>query len=673
MGSPSAQSNSLVGSLLGKDYKVLDQIGAGGMAVVYLVEHQTLLKRFAAKVLSPEHASNDEARARFTQEAHAASHLDHENIVTISDFGTTPDNRPFYVMELLRGQTLADRLEDGPMKIEDVVAVSVPVARALAHAHAEGVIHRDVKPENVFLVQRSQGRWAVKVLDFGIAKVTSNPALTKMGQALGSPMFMAPEACRGDDVDQRADLYSFGILLYVMLTGRVPFQDESLLKVLQMQVSSPVPPLRQFNAEVSPEIEAVVLRALAKNPDDRYPSMDALLMDLQAVLPEGSDSVLIQAQFGKSAHDTPFPGQSLRMMAVSSQRLMIGDQDAAKQLAATTPTTTPLPSASPSKRMPAAPAQGSKRGLFIGLAVVAVLAAGGAFAYTQMQGSGEGTARAAAPVAPIDQPIVANDPTPPRPRVVGPAVDPVVTDPVPVPVETVATGTPKVTETATAGAATVKVKPPVVTPPKTTKQTQQTQQTQRVPTVEMPTNGSATRSGSGSAVAPSGTGSAVKPPTVPAISVAPVVPKETPRVVPPGSGSATPPVVTPVITPKVTPPVVAAPVTGSMDATPTIASLDVNGPLPNSVVRRSVERALPALRTCYRTAAKAKGSTPPATVTLSFEVDESSAATNVSGSGAKDMGTLLGCAKGAIGRLQTQQAPDVGTVNVAVTISFRPL
>jgi serine/threonine protein kinase len=174
----SAQTNSLVGEMLGKDYRVLEQIGMGGMAVVYLVEHQTLQKRFAAKVLSPEHAESEEARARFAQEAHSASQLDHENIVTISDFGVTADQRPFFVMELLRGRTLDMRLEEGPMSIEEVVAVSVPVARALAHAHAEGVIHRDVKPENVFLVQRSQGRWTVKVVDFGIAKVSVNPKLT---------------------------------------------------------------------------------------------------------------------------------------------------------------------------------------------------------------------------------------------------------------------------------------------------------------------------------------------------------------------------------------------------------------------------------------------------------------------------------------------------------------
>src|SRR5215510_12911228 len=259
------RADPLIGAMLGKDYRVLEQIGAGGMAVVYLVEHQTLLKRFAAKVLSAELASSMEARARFTQEAHAASQLDHENIVTISDFGITADQRPFFVMELLRGQTLDQRLGDGPMSIEEVVAVAVPVARALAHAHHEGIVHRDVKPENIFLVQRSQGRWGVKVVDFGIAKTPINPKLTNMNETLGSPLFMAPEMIRGEDdaVDQRTDVYSFGVLLYLMLCGRLPFYDENLLKVMQMHLSSQPPPPRSINRALPSALADIVERALA--------------------------------------------------------------------------------------------------------------------------------------------------------------------------------------------------------------------------------------------------------------------------------------------------------------------------------------------------------------------------------------------------------------------------
>ncbi len=283
------RTDPLIGTTLGKNYRVLERIGTGGMAAVYLVEHHTLLKRFAAKVLSSDLASSLEARARFTQEAHAASQLDHENIVTISDFGVTADQRPFFVMELLRGQTLDQRLAEGAMSIEEVVAVAVPVARALAHAHAEGIVHRDVKPENIFLVQRSQGRWGVKVVDFGIAKTPINPKLTNMNETLGSPLFMAPEMIRGEDdkVDQRTDVYSFGVLLYLMLCGRLPFSDENLLKVMQMHLASPVPPPRTINPALPIPLAHVVERALAKHPDDRYPSMEALLIDLEIALPSG--------------------------------------------------------------------------------------------------------------------------------------------------------------------------------------------------------------------------------------------------------------------------------------------------------------------------------------------------------------------------------------------------
>ncbi|MEO8701116.1 MAG: protein kinase [Kofleriaceae bacterium] len=314
----SLDNDVLVGTVLGKDYRVDEPIGVGGMAIVYQVEHLTLHKQFAAKVLSRELAANLEARARFTQEAHAASQLDHENIVSISDFGVTNDQRPYFVMELLRGQTLDQRIAEGPLTLEQVIAISVPVGRALAYAHNEGIVHRDVKPENIFLVQRTQGRFGIKVVDFGIAKTPANKRLTQMGQTLGSPLYMAPEACRGEEVDHRADIYSFGILLYQMLCGRVPFSDPSLLKVLQLQVKQPLPPPCEVNPELAPELGLVIERALAKSADERYLSMEALLRDLEAATPPGTDRLLIDVQSGMTAalRATPFPASSQRMPAV---------------------------------------------------------------------------------------------------------------------------------------------------------------------------------------------------------------------------------------------------------------------------------------------------------------------------------------------------------------------
>jgi serine/threonine protein kinase len=363
----------LVGTMLGKDYRVIEPIGFGGMAVVYLVEHQTLRKRFAAKVLSVELAASFEARARFNQEAHAAAQLDHENIVSISDFGVTVDQRPFFVMELLRGQTLDQRVAQAPMSIEEIVAVAVPVARALAHAHAEGIIHRDVKPENVFLVQRSQGRFGVKVVDFGIAKTPVNTKLTKMGETLGSPMFMSPEACRGDDVDHRADLYSFGVLLYLMLCGRVPFADENLLKVLQMQVSEPLPPPRSVNPDVSPELAAVLEHALAKDPDARYISIDALLIDLEAAVPPGSDRLLIQTHAGgaSSFRMAAFAGQPGQRLVDSQQLSSVGSQPLPSHISK------PIPAIASSGALSAVPRRRGPLRALIALPVVAIAAYGG--------------------------------------------------------------------------------------------------------------------------------------------------------------------------------------------------------------------------------------------------------------------------------------------------------
>ncbi len=402
-----ALPDSLIGELLGKDYRVTELIGVGGMALVYLVEHQTLLKRFAAKVLSPELAANMEARARFTQEAHAASQLDHENIVTISDFGVTSDQRPFFVMELLRGQTLGQRLDAGPMSLEEIVSVAVPMGRALSYAHDEGIVHRDVKPENIFLVQRSQNRWSVKVVDFGIAKTPMNPKLTKMGQTLGSPMYMAPEACRGEDVDHRADVYSFGIILYEMMCGHPPFQDESLLKVLQYQISQPLPRPCDVNPALDPALGAVLERALEKSPLARYQSIDDVLEDLQAALPPGADRLLIEAQYGttKAFRATPFPSASQPIPVLSnpsSQDLPAVMMPAPVVLAAT-----------------AAPAPTSRRRLVIGLAG-AIALVGVAIAFLGTRGSG------AAPPAAADSPAVVTLPTqpteappPPAARTVG--------------------------------------------------------------------------------------------------------------------------------------------------------------------------------------------------------------------------------------------------------------
>jgi eukaryotic-like serine/threonine-protein kinase len=728
------QTDPLVGSMLGKDYLVLERIGVGGMAVVYLVEHQTLLKRFAAKVLSLELASSLEARARFTQEAHSASQLDHDNIVSISDFGVTLDHRPFFVMELLRGKTLDQRLTEGRMSLEEVVAVSVPVARALAYAHAEGIVHLDVKPENIFLVQRSRGRWGVKVVDFGIAKTPLNPRVTKLGETNGSPLFMAPETVRGDDdVDQRADVYSFGILLYLMMCGRLPFVDDSLHRVLQMQLVQLPPPPRQVNSELSPELAAVVERALAKRRDDRYASMEALLIDLAAALPDGADRLLIEAQTGTAASETPFADAmsiTTRPDSRPDSRPATRSETRSEGSAHTRPDTEP--DARPSRPamfqsvLPQAPNR--KRPVVITAAVVATVVAG-ALAWRLTHGPITSTTRrgetlATSSVIPALKPS-ALQAEPSKGQAAG-AADTAVgagTDTAADadPAAETGTGAAAGAHTGAAAEAAAATDPDTAAGAPTEPTIEARPAAPPAIAVDEPPTGTtlarakldrpvavgkkpvvrpkgvvrpapprpAKRSVMLAAASPGITGGvtgAAPSTVVEAPAARPAEPEAAPEPAPPppaatepsppreatdGSAAPRPAAPTPP-PPKAAPP---APKPAALDASPELVSVEVKGSLSRAVVRRSVERTLASLRTCYRTAARSGGVPGGAAVIevqLSFEIDENSLATHVATRGAS-FGSLASCAIGVASQIRTQEAPDVGTAQVTAVIRFRPL
>jgi len=669
------QSDRLIGAMLGKDYRVLEPIGEGGMAVVYLVEHQTLLKRFAAKVLSRALASSLEARARFAHEAHAASQLDHENIVSITDFGVTPDQRPFFVMELLRGQTLHQRLSEGPMSLEEVVAVSVPVARALAYAHAEGIVHLDVKPENIFLVQRSQGRLGVKVVDFGIAKTPHSHQLNTLGETNGSPLYMAPETCRGDeDIDLRADVYSFGIVLYLMLCGRLPFVDDNLERVMHMQLAQPPTSPRELNAEITPELAAVVERTLAKQRDDRYPSMEALLHDLEAALPPGADRLLIEAQSGARVYETPFASA---MAGRDSQRTARITQPppiaiSSSQSGAALPSSPSAvvvgthPSSASSSQVTAPPR--SRAPIMAAVAVATTLCAVLVLWQLRTTPSTAGEARTnslpARPTTPVAAPHPSVASVPPAPEAVAPTV-PAAVAPAPsasAPPAAAADPEPAMPGASQPTAVAVepppepsKPEPPVAGKRGTVRPKPGSRPEPPQPVKHAPVIASA-------AVAP--------PPPVPGSSpmelpASPVMEPVKPASDPGPTTVATPP---PVVPPPAKP---AAPSPGTLDATPSIESLEVKGSLAPSIVRRSVERTLSSLQSCYRTAARAGGATPAVELRLTFEIDENSLAVNVATGGAS-FGSLGSCAKSVAQQIRTREAPDVGTAQVTVVIKFRP-
>ncbi len=290
----------LVGTLLGQNYRVVEPIGVGGMGMVFVVEHVHLPKRFAAKVLSPDLARHPEAIARFEVEAQAVSQLEHENIVSIVDYGKTDDGSVFIIMELLRGKTLQARIDQGPLSLEEIVAIMIQVCRALAAAHAAGIVHRDIKPDNVFLHQWPGMRPLVKVFDFGVSKARESSVrdgrITRQGQILGSPEYMSPEASRGEEVDARADIYAVGIMLYQLLCGDVPFRHENYLEVLQMHAARPPVPPRALTPDLPDAVERLILCALEKDPARRQPSIEAFELELTAAMPEVAQRAVVAAQ-----------------------------------------------------------------------------------------------------------------------------------------------------------------------------------------------------------------------------------------------------------------------------------------------------------------------------------------------------------------------------------------
>lgn len=276
----------LIGSVVDGRYRIEGLLGEGGMGVVYEVTHQALNKRLALKVLRGEMATDEVVVQRFVQEAQSASAIGHPNIVDISDFGTMADGSAFFVMEYLEGESLSDRMSREPLRPSETLGVLEQVSSALAAAHARGIVHRDLKPDNIQLIPRANSELFVKILDFGIAKVGgANSKLTRTGTVFGTPHYMSPEQAAGQSVDARADIYALGVILYEMLTGKVPFEGDTFMGILSKHMFEAPPPLHAEGRDIG-GFEPIVTRCMAKRPQDRYDSMDALLADA-AVLRQG--------------------------------------------------------------------------------------------------------------------------------------------------------------------------------------------------------------------------------------------------------------------------------------------------------------------------------------------------------------------------------------------------
>jgi serine/threonine protein kinase len=282
--------DSLIGTNLDGRYRVLRVIGEGGMGVVYEAEHVLIEKHVALKVLRESFSTRPDVVERFRQEAKSASRIGHPNIVDVSDFGETPTGQSYIVMEMLTGEDLADVLaRERTLPPPRAVQIAYQVARALHATHKKRIVHRDLKPENIYLIERDGLRDVVKVVDFGVAKmsdvdVTPGRKLTRTGMIFGTPEYMSPEQALGKPFDHRVDIYALGAILFELLSGRVPFEGENFMEILAKHGNSQIPTLLEVNPEVrvSSTLEAIVMRTLTKDPAQRYQSMGELADALRA-------------------------------------------------------------------------------------------------------------------------------------------------------------------------------------------------------------------------------------------------------------------------------------------------------------------------------------------------------------------------------------------------------
>ncbi len=390
------------------NYKVTAKLGEGGMGVVYLAEHPRIARKVALKAIHPELSRNAEVVSRFETEAKAVNQIGNEHIVDITDYGTTPDGEFYFVMEFLQGDSLADRLRrEKLLQPNRALQIAAQVADALSASHQHGIVHRDLKPENIYLITRGQSPDFVKVLDFGLAKLTQGEDKvshkTRTGSVMGTPYYMAPEQCEGRaGVDHRADIYSLGVILFEMMTGKVPFGGEGYGEIIVKHLTQPPPSPRSIIGGITPAQEAVVLRALSKKREERFASMD-----------EFRAAILDPERYAGSSPVSLLPSAPQRTGDVSgSISLRGGEAGDVKQ--------GPMPSTfrhAGEMMEEEIQVPRSRKGVVIGVVAAAAVAAAGALFFLKRQPS-EGVAAAQQPPALAPTPA----PAPPAPA-------PVVTPP----------------------------------------------------------------------------------------------------------------------------------------------------------------------------------------------------------------------------------------------------
>ena len=332
--------SNLEGTTLGK-YRILEPLGRGGMAQVYKAYHPQLDRYVAVKILRSDLVESDEFLARFRTEAHAVSGLRHANIVQVFDFDMQ-DDYYYMVMELLEGDTLRTllnnyRVRNQRMPLTETVRILKDVLKGMAHAHAEGITHRDLKPANIMLTKKGQA----VLTDFGIAQIVGNTQHTVSGALMGTLNYMAPEQGFEGKCDSRSDIYSLGIVLYEMLTGYTPFDADTPLAILMKHLNDPLPLPTQVDPVLPHSLEMIVLKALAKDPDDRFQSAEEMFKALEAVekdlSTEERPTVLPPGGFSQQA---VFSGTARRQ--ITDHRFADADTDAGIKPIGSTPTTSEI-------------------------------------------------------------------------------------------------------------------------------------------------------------------------------------------------------------------------------------------------------------------------------------------------------------------------------------------
>ncbi|MEO8002428.1 MAG: serine/threonine-protein kinase, partial [Arenimonas sp.] len=283
-------------------YQLVSELGRGGMGVVYKAYEPTLERYVAIKELSSSLSHDPDLVQRFVREARAMAALNDPHIIQIHFIGQNGE-QPYFAMEFVDGESLSSLLErEGPLKTDDALKICQQAARGLASAHSQGVIHRDIKPSNLMLNKRDQ----LKIADFGIAFTQKDfsKKLTATGDVVGTPGYLSPEVCLGNPVDARSDLFALGIVLYEMLSGQIPFNDPSPLKLMLSVVESEVPDIRKLNQSIDPETVEILNKLLAKSPDDRFQSADLLLQSIAKHPAITNPSLSVHARLPSGAAST---------------------------------------------------------------------------------------------------------------------------------------------------------------------------------------------------------------------------------------------------------------------------------------------------------------------------------------------------------------------------------